>query len=101
MAGVSIADCLSGGVHPSTSGDTCAPFFVELDYEFGDMFHDGSRAISRPGTIGRALGIRTEARSRSSTGTGAVLHCRHCGADNTVKLDVVGKLCENCGKAIF
>ena len=31
----------------------------------------------------------------------ALLRCRHCGTDNTVKPDVVGKLCKNCGKAIF
>jgi hypothetical protein len=31
----------------------------------------------------------------------SALHCRHCGTDNTVNPDVVGKLCENCGKAIF
>jgi hypothetical protein len=30
-----------------------------------------------------------------------VLHCRHCGIDNTVKEDVVGKLCENCGQPVY
>ena len=30
-----------------------------------------------------------------------MIHCRHCGTDNVVRPDVVGKLCENCGKAIF
>jgi len=31
----------------------------------------------------------------------AVLHCRHCGTDNTVAPDVSGKLCENCGKPVY
>jgi hypothetical protein len=30
-----------------------------------------------------------------------VLHCRHCGTDKTVRRDVVGKLCENCGEATY
>jgi len=30
-----------------------------------------------------------------------IIHCRHCGADNQIKPDVLGKLCDNCGKAIY
>ena len=29
------------------------------------------------------------------------IHCPHCGFDNPVAHDVVGKLCDHCGKAIF
>ena len=28
-------------------------------------------------------------------------HSRHCGADNPVAPDVLGKLCDHCGQAIF
>lgn len=30
-----------------------------------------------------------------------IIHCQHCGADNEVESDVVGKLCNNCGEAIY
>ena len=30
-----------------------------------------------------------------------VIHCPYCGTDNDVAPDVVGKLCEQCGNAIF
>ena len=29
------------------------------------------------------------------------IHCPHCGFDNPVAHDVLGKLCHQCGKAIF
>jgi hypothetical protein len=29
------------------------------------------------------------------------IHCRYHGTDNEVEPDIVGKLCEECGKAIF
>jgi hypothetical protein len=45
--------------------------------------------------------IRAETGFCATTGIVAVLHCRHCGTDNTVKPDVVGILCENCGKPVY
>lgn len=30
-----------------------------------------------------------------------MIHCRHCGAANEAPLDVVGKLCDNCGADIY
>jgi phage FluMu protein Com len=30
-----------------------------------------------------------------------IIHYRHCGTDNQVAPDVVGKLCGNCGKLIY
>jgi hypothetical protein len=30
-----------------------------------------------------------------------VFHCRHCGTNNSVAADVVGKLCENCGEPVY
>ena len=48
-------------------------------------------------------GVAAEASALNCATTGIVtlLPCRHCGTDNAVAPDVVGKLCENCGKAIF
>ena len=31
----------------------------------------------------------------------AVLHCSYCGTDNHAASDLIGTLCEKCGKAIF
>lgn len=32
---------------------------------------------------------------------GRVIHCRHCGTDNEVAEDVVGKSCEHCHQPIY
>ena len=50
---------------------------------------------------GSAVGIHTENGFCAKTEIMAVLHCRHCGTDNTVRPDVVGKLCDNCGKPVY
>jgi hypothetical protein len=44
-----------------------------------------------------APAIRAELRYNGNV----ALHCRHCGTDNIVAPEVVGKLCENCGKAVY
>jgi DNA-directed RNA polymerase subunit RPC12/RpoP len=30
-----------------------------------------------------------------------IIHCRHCGMDNPVATDVIGKLCDQCGQDIY
>ena len=30
-----------------------------------------------------------------------IIHCRYCGTANPVKPDVLGKLCDHCGMAIY
>jgi hypothetical protein len=38
--------------------------------------------------------IRTVTRQHS-------IHCRHCGHDNPIESDVLGKLCDQCGQDIY
>jgi hypothetical protein len=30
-----------------------------------------------------------------------IIHCRHCGTDNPVRPDVIGKTCDQCGQDIY